>query len=85
MTTMNKLKCSHFFTIPSQANVYTFSKLQLVNGTNKLLVATLKREVFCFEFVENNGTLIPTVKEISFTYIPSKHNKTHQTSDNVCV
>ncbi|KAG5899511.1 hypothetical protein JTB14_008200 [Gonioctena quinquepunctata] len=44
----------------------------LVNGTTKLLVASLKREIFCFEFQESStGSLIPTTKEVSFTYIPN--------------
>lgn len=69
---MDKLESAHYFSLPSQGNIYTFAPLHLVNGSNKLLVAALKREVFCFEYLENsNGVLLPTTKEVSFTYIPS--------------
>lgn len=71
---MDKLESAHYFSLPSQGNIYTFAPLQLINGSNKLLVAALKREVFCFEYLENsNGVLLPTTKEVSFTYIPSKY------------
>lgn len=70
---MDKLENAHYFSLPSQGNIYTFAPLRLVNGSNKLLVAALKREVFCFEYLENsNGVLLPTTKEVSFTYIPSE-------------
>lgn len=69
---MDKLESAHYFSLPSQGNIYTFTPLRLVNGSNKLLVAALKREVFCFEYLENtNGVLLPTTREVSFTYIPS--------------
>lgn len=73
---MENLKCAHYFPLPSQGNIYTLTKLQIANGSNKLLAASLKREVFCFEYCHSpNGILIPTVKEVSFTYIPSRYQK----------
>ncbi|KAJ8981807.1 hypothetical protein NQ317_007393 [Molorchus minor] len=69
---MEQFKDAHYFYIPSQGNIYTMTDLKLANGTKKLLVASLKREIFCFEYQESStGLLIPTTKEISFTYIPN--------------
>ncbi|XP_074034569.1 KICSTOR complex protein kaptin [Leptinotarsa decemlineata] len=69
---MEHFKDVHFFYTPSQGNIYTMTDIQLVNGSTKLLVASLKREIFCFDFQESSsGLLIPTTKEVSFTYIPN--------------
>lgn len=66
------LKDAHYFPLPSQGSIYTFSNIKLANNSNKLLVASLKREVYCFEYhEETSGILVPSLKEISFTYIPS--------------
>lgn len=71
---MNSLQNAHFFPLSSQGNIYTLTSLHLANGANKLLVASLRREVICFEYQENaTGILVPTAKEISFTYLPSKY------------
>lgn len=71
---MDNFNDEHFFSTPSQGNIYTLTEIQLANGSTKLLVASLKREIFCFEYQEcPNGSLAPTTKEISFTYIPSKY------------
>lgn len=62
----------HYFPLTSQGNIYTFTMLHLANNTNKLLIASLRREVLCFEYQENSlDILIPSTKEISFTYIPN--------------
>lgn len=69
---MNHFNDEHFFYTPSQGNIYTMTDIQLANGQTKLLVASLKREIFCFEYQEClTGSLAPTTREISFTYIPS--------------
>ncbi|KAJ8942623.1 hypothetical protein NQ318_013336 [Aromia moschata] len=69
---MEQFKDAHYFYIPSQGNIYTMTDLKLANGTTKLLVASLKREIFCFEYQESStGLLVPTTKEVSFTYIPN--------------
>ncbi|CAH0551988.1 unnamed protein product [Brassicogethes aeneus] len=63
---------AHYFHLPSQGSIYTLTVLNLANGSKKLLVASLKREIFCFEYLESpKNYLIPTTKEVSFTYIPS--------------
>lgn len=76
MTEFNKMEHlidAHFFYTPTQANIYTITELQLANGCTKLLVATLKREIFCFEYQETAaGALVPASKDVSFTYIPRK-------------
>ncbi|GLV39591.1 hypothetical protein CBL_08343 [Carabus blaptoides fortunei] len=68
---LEKIRDAHYFQLSSQGNVYTLTNLKLANGTNKILAATLKREVYCFEYPENlTDLLIPTTKEVLFTYIP---------------
>ncbi|XP_028149756.1 KICSTOR complex protein kaptin [Diabrotica virgifera virgifera] len=69
---MENYKDVHFFHTTSQGNIYTMVELPLPNGSTKLLVASLKREIFCYEFQESpSGSLIPSSKEVSFTYIPN--------------
>lgn len=64
---------AHYFLLPSQGNVYSLTKLCMSNGTNKILAASLRRKVFSFEYSgDSDGFLKPTVKEVLFTYIPSK-------------
>lgn len=64
---------AHYFQLNSQGNVYTLTSLNLANGTNKILAASLKREVYCFEYPDNiSDILTPTQKEVLFTYIPGK-------------
>lgn len=70
---MDSFKDAYYFQIPSQGNIYTVSELLLANGCRKLLVATLKRDIFCIEYSDSIVNLVPTIKDISFTYIPSKH------------
>uniref|UniRef100_A0A1B6CK78 Kaptin n=1 Tax=Clastoptera arizonana TaxID=38151 RepID=A0A1B6CK78_9HEMI len=63
---------AHFFSLPSQGNIYSFTKLSLINGINKLLVASLKRKIYSFDYTENAEQLLqPNLKEIAFTYIPN--------------
>ncbi|XP_045474499.1 KICSTOR complex protein kaptin-like [Harmonia axyridis] len=69
---MDYLKYSHYFSLPTQGNIYSMANLELANGTSKLLVASLKREIFCFEYIDGpKDQLIPTAREVSFTYIPT--------------
>ncbi|CAH1110509.1 unnamed protein product [Psylliodes chrysocephalus] len=69
---MENFKDVHVFHTSSQGNIYTIVELPMTNGSTKLLVASLKREIFCFEFQESSsGCLIPSSKEVSFTYIPN--------------
>lgn len=70
---MDKICDAHYFTIPSQGNVYTLIELQTMSGSNKILAASLRRKIYLFDyFLNNDGYLKPSVKEIHFTYIPSK-------------
>lgn len=72
--TMDNIIESHYFILPTQSNVYSFVKLNLTNGSNKILVASLKRKIFAFEYSDNpEGFLKPYLRELSFTYIPSNY------------
>lgn len=62
---------AHYFPLTSQGNIYSMTKLAVLNSF-KLLIASLKREIICFEYVENATLLTPSSKEVLFTYIPSK-------------
>ncbi len=43
------LSDAHTFSLSSQGSVYTQTVIQLVDGSSKLIVATLNRKVFCFD------------------------------------
>ncbi|XP_076313832.1 KICSTOR complex protein kaptin-like isoform X2 [Tachypleus tridentatus] len=58
---------AHFSELPSQGNIYGLSSLT-VGTTNKALVASLRRKVFCVDYAQ---TRIPSTREINFTYIPA--------------
>lgn len=86
------LRESHFFGLPTQSNVYCLSKLcGDSTSVNKLLVATLKRQIFTLEYSKHFGLLIPSSKEVHFTYIPNDadiisidaFNKSGQSNDFV--
>ncbi|KAL1513800.1 hypothetical protein ABEB36_003160 [Hypothenemus hampei] len=68
---MEQLKDAHYFHMPFQGNIYTMTELRLSNGKVPILAASLKRDIFYFEYLESSPTLEPATKEISFTYIPS--------------
>jgi len=74
---MHEMKDAHTFSLPSQGSVYSQSTICLMDGTCKLIVATLNRKVFCFELsmfhcAEPCGcVVIPQTRELQFTYIPS--------------
>ncbi|ENN74705.1 hypothetical protein YQE_08822, partial [Dendroctonus ponderosae] len=68
---MEQFKDAHYFHIPSQGNIYTMTELRLANGKSLVLAASLKRDIFYFEYSEASLSLDPATKEISFTYIPS--------------
>lgn len=68
---MEKLNNAHYFSLSSQGNIYTITILRLANNTNKLLVASLRREIIYFEYLQSpKGILMPSTKEVSFTYLP---------------
>lgn len=62
---------AHYFPLPTQGNIYSVVNLQQSNGKNKTLVATLKRKIYSCEFIEENNILLPIIKEVPFTYIPT--------------
>ncbi|XP_043508946.1 KICSTOR complex protein kaptin-like [Frieseomelitta varia] len=69
---MNNLKDAHWFPLTSQGNIYSMTKLCSINGSNKVLVASLKRKIYSCEYhLMPNLHLRPLVKELLFTYIPS--------------
>ncbi|KAF7988500.1 hypothetical protein HCN44_001073 [Aphidius gifuensis] len=68
---LNSLINIHFFPLTSQGNIYSMSKLSSSNGTNKILVASLKRKIYSCEADRENNVLRPIVKELLFTYIPN--------------
>ncbi|CAH1394130.1 unnamed protein product [Nezara viridula] len=62
---------AHYFSLPTQGNIYSVVNLEQSNGKNKTLVATLKRKIYSCEFFEENNILLPVIKEVPFTYIPT--------------
>lgn len=72
---MNNLIDAHWFPLASQGNIYSMTKLCSPNGSNKLLVASLKRKIYSCEYhLMLDLNLRPMVKELLFTYIPSMRN-----------
>lgn len=62
----------HWFPLASQGNIYSLTSLRSIKGPNKILVASLKRKIYSFEYSEDSKwPLKPIVKELVFTYIPS--------------
>ncbi|XP_037795477.1 KICSTOR complex protein kaptin-like isoform X2 [Penaeus monodon] len=57
---------AHFFSLPSQGNVYTLTPLTDAKGFTKILVASLQRKVFCLEYTHGR----PCMRDVPFTYIP---------------
>ncbi|KZC10390.1 Kaptin, partial [Dufourea novaeangliae] len=69
---MSNLIDAHWFPLTSQGNIYSMTKLCCTNGSNKVLVASLKRKIYTCEYhLMPNLHLRPLVKELLFTYIPS--------------
>ncbi len=58
----------NYFSFPIQSNIYGLSCLQIDDGINRLLVATLEKQIFCIEKQNNKFSC----REVHFTYIPSK-------------
>lgn len=69
---MSDLTDAHWFPLASQGNIYSMTKLCSTNGSNKLLVASLKRKIYSCEYHQMSKLFLrPLVKELLFTYIPS--------------
>lgn len=63
---------SQFVPLQRQSNIYGLLDL-CVNGSNKLVVATLRGEIFCLEYHKPSIQRPPSLTPISFNYIPGKH------------
>ena len=57
----------NYFSFPIQSNIYGLSCLQTCDGTARLLVATLERQIYCIENKHNKFSF----REVHFTYVPS--------------
>ena len=57
----------NFLSLPSQSNVYGMVDIQY-EGSTRLLVATLRGEIFKLEFEKH--ALRPSLRPITFSYIP---------------
>ncbi|XP_008217884.1 KICSTOR complex protein kaptin [Nasonia vitripennis] len=63
---------AHWFPLASQGNIYSLTTLRSPKGSNKVLVASLKRKIYSFEYNQHSKwRLKPLVKELLFTYIPN--------------
>ena len=56
-----------FLSLPSQSNVYSMAAVNYL-GSNKLLIATLRGEIFKLEYEKRS--LRPSFKPVPFSYIP---------------
>ena len=65
---------SQFVPLQRQSNIYGLLGL-CVNGYNKLVVATLRGEIFCLEYHKPSIQRPPTLTPISFNYIPGIEHK----------
>ncbi|XP_070570250.1 KICSTOR complex protein kaptin-like [Ptychodera flava] len=61
---------AHFYNLPSQSNVYGLTSITFPDGSNKILVASLRGKIVCVEYQNERGVFRPSVKEVHFTYIP---------------
>lgn len=59
----------HFMPLRSQSNIYGSLNL-CIDGSNKLVVTTLRGEVHCLEFYDPLVQRPPSFKSIAFSYIP---------------
>jgi len=70
------LSNAHTFNLTSQGSIYTHTVIQLIDGSSKLLVATLNRKVFCFDLSMTHMArpcgcvVVPQTQELHFTYLP---------------
>jgi len=91
------LNNAHKFQLRCQGSVYTHTIINLVDGSSKLLVATLNRELFCFDLSMTHMArpcgcvVVPQTKQLQFTYLPTSSeivsihafNKSSDTNDFV--
>ncbi len=60
---------AHFMSLRNPSNIYGLLHL-CMDGSNKLVVATLRGEVYCLEFHDPLMQRPPLFKSITFSYIP---------------
>ncbi|XP_014215226.1 KICSTOR complex protein kaptin-like [Copidosoma floridanum] len=69
---MIELIHGHWLPLASQGNIYSLATLDSFRGSSKVLVASLKRTIYSFEYQQHSKSrLNPLVKELLFTYIPN--------------
>ena len=57
---------AHYCSLESQSNVYGTARVDLPNGTHKILIASLRGMIVSTEFLNAK----PLSREVHFTYIP---------------
>lgn len=57
-------------TTTPQTNIYLHSKVLDPDGANKIIIASLAGKIVVVEYQRNFDNLIPSTKEIHFTYLP---------------
>lgn len=57
-------------TTTPQTNIYLHSKVLDPDGSNKVIIASLAGKIVVAEYLRSFDNLIPSTKEIHFTYIP---------------
>ena len=60
---------AHFLPLHNPSNIYSLLHLCMA-GSNKLVVTTLRGEVYCLEFHDPLTQRPPSFKSITFSYIP---------------
>ncbi|XP_038073799.1 KICSTOR complex protein kaptin-like [Patiria miniata] len=59
---------AHFACLSNQSNVYGLTSFRLPDGGSKVLVAPLKDNVLCLEYVKDRGNLKPVARDVQFIY-----------------
>ncbi|XP_053375844.1 KICSTOR complex protein kaptin-like [Mercenaria mercenaria] len=76
---------AHFCSLPSQTSIYGCTKIMNnINGTNKLLVASLVGKFFTIDYQRIFDKLTPSTKEVQFTYIPGESEIVSVDATNKC-
>ena len=71
METIAAMHEAHFVPLHAQSNSYCLSPL-LLEGRNKLVVATIRGEISCLEFHSPSAQRPPSFTPVNFTYIPGE-------------
>ena len=57
-------------TTTPQTNIYLHARVQDPDGSNKVVIASLAGKIVVVEYLRSFDNLIPSTKEIHFTYLP---------------